>query len=161
MKTIKHENKNSLKHKNKKRNCFNVFKFFCFHDQRGATALVTIVIIAAAALIMALNASLLGIGDLEIGYTSQKGGEALSLADGCAEETLRRIKIDNTYGASEGEQSLSIGDNSCIITVEQNGNNRIIYATSTVDNFYKVVRVNLTLSGDNTDIITINSWQEQ
>ena len=144
-----------------KQNCSNTILPSLFGHKKGATAFIVIVIISAAVLIMALNSSLLGIGDLELGYNIQKKGESRAVVEGCIEETLRRIRIDNTYGASQGEQSLSINDDSCIITVEQNGNDRQIYATSTVDNFFKVMHINLTLSGASGDIITINSWQEK
>jgi hypothetical protein len=122
-------------------------------NQKGVAALLTIVIIAAATLIMAFNSSLLGLGDLELGYTLQKGGEATSIADACIEETMRRLRLESDYSGG----TLNIGENSCIINVESSGNNRTITTTSTVDIYHKKIKVTATLSDSNT---TINTWQE-
>ena len=102
---------------------------------------------------MALNSSLLGLGELDLGYTKQKGGEASSIADACIEESLRRLRLDSNYSGG----SLNINDNSCIINIQSSGNNRTITTTSTVDIYHKKIKVEATLSGSNT---AINSWQE-
>jgi len=125
----------TLKHKNK---------------ERGVAALLTIVIVAAATLIMAYTASLLGLGELDLGYTSQKGAEAMSVADGCMEEALRRIRLDTGYSGG----SLSLGGGSCII--ERSGNT--ITVTGTVDEYNKKIEAEISLNGN---VITINSWEEK
>jgi len=126
-------------------------------NSRGVAALLTIIIVAAATLIMAYGASLLGLGELDLGYTSSKGGEALALAEGCAEEAMRRIRLDTSYAVTSS--SLAFDNGSCIITVEVSGNNRTIKANSTVGDFHKKIELGLTfsLSGN---VITINSWEE-
>ncbi len=126
--------------------------------ERGVAALMTIIIVAAAVLIMAYSASLLGLGELDLGYTSQKGGEAFSVADGCMEETLRHIRLDTSYSGG----SLTTSNGSCIINVETSGNDRTITVTaSTTDEYYKKIETNITLSTDIIPVITINSWEEK
>jgi hypothetical protein len=123
-------------------------------QQKGLAMMMIIVIISAAALIMAFSATWLGLGELETGYTSQKGNEAWAVAEGCVEETLRRLKIEADYSGG----SLNLNNGSCIIEIAGAGSSKTITATSTVDQYNKVVEVQITLTNN---IITINSWQEK
>ncbi|MEK7552486.1 MAG: hypothetical protein AAB505_00025 [Patescibacteria group bacterium] len=63
------------------------------NNQRGFLALVAIVVIGATALILSLNASLLGLGALDFGYLIG-AARAGALADGCVEEALERLRLD-------------------------------------------------------------------
>ncbi len=121
--------------------------------QSGVAALLTVVIVAAATLIMSYSASLLGLGELDMGYTSSLGAEAFSVADGCMEEAFRRIRLDTNYNGG----SLGLGSGTCIIGVVANGNNRTITVTGTVLEYNKKIEANLILSGN---VITIDSWEE-
>lgn len=128
-------------------------------NQQGIAALLIIVIVAAATLIMAYSASLLGLGELEMGYVSQKGQESLSVADGCLEETLWRIRLDQNYGLSIGEINLSVSNGSCIINVADLGNNqRRITVLGKVGDYNKNIEAEITLAGN---VISIDSWQEK
>jgi len=126
--------------------------------QKGAIALITIIIISAASLLMAYTASILGFRELDTGYVSSKGEEAFSLTDGCVEEALYRLVIDSSYSGG----SLSLSNGSCIINVTANGNDRIVAVVGTVsgpiEDYVKRVEVDLTLSGYQ---VTINSWEEK
>jgi len=93
----------------------------------GIAALLIVVIIGATALIMALGASLLGMGELEMGYLSHRGGEVSTFGDGCVENTLEQLRKNNNY---TGETLVNL-ENSCIIDVQTNGNLRNIFVTST------------------------------
>jgi len=133
-------------------------------QQRGVAALMTVIIVAAATLIIAMNASLLGLGDLEEGYTSQRGGEVFSLTDGCVEETLRHMRLDSNYGIGEGDINLSVVNGSCIINVTDLGSNqRQVVVIGTSGDYNKKIETVVTLSGDATSgvIITLNSWEEK
>lgn len=122
-------------------------------NQKGIAALITIVIVSIAGLIMAYSASFLGLGDLDMGYTSEKGGEAFSVADGCIEESLRRIKLDDSYSGG----SFSLGDGLCEVSVSDVPPQKIIIATGSIDNFYKKIQVEIRTTGNN---IQIDSWSE-
>jgi len=127
--------------------------------ERGVAAILTVVIVTAAALIMAYTASMLGLGELDLGYTSQKGAEALSVADGCIEETMRRIRLNTSYGVGAGTINLSVSNGSCIINVEDLGSNqRRITVTGTTGDYNKKIQTTLTLTGN---VIAINSWEEK
>ncbi len=124
-------------------------------NQRGIAALLVVIVVGAAALIMAYTASVVGLGELELSYTSQKGKEALAAANACVEEALRQISLDNNYQVDG--YLLAVGDGSCIMSVSVNGNNRLITVLGTVDQYNKKIEAQVTLSG--SDII-IDSWQE-
>jgi hypothetical protein len=121
---------------------------------RGVAAILTIVIISAAALIMAFSSSILGLGELDLGVSSSSGEEALSIADGCMDEAMRRIRLDTNYSGD----ALSQTNGACIISVVPSGNDRTITVTaSTTDSYYKKLEVGITLSGN---VITLNTWEE-
>lgn len=124
-----------------------------YQNQKGAAALLTVVIISSAVLIMAYSASLLGIGELEMNYNQQKGSRAFSLADGCAEEAMRRLRLDTNYTGG----TLSLGGGSCIISVIPSGVSRTINISATEGEYNQSLEIIISLSGN---IITINSWQE-
>ena len=124
-------------------------------DNRGIVALLTIVIVGAAALIMALSSSILGLGELDQGYVESRGEEAFSIADGCTDEALRRIILDTNYSGG----NVTTENGSCIISVVPSGSNREITVTaSTTDNYYGKIETNITLSGND---ITLISWEEK
>ncbi len=124
-------------------------------NPRGFMALVTVVIIAAASLIMSLNSSLLGLGALEFGTITSAGGEAASLADGCAEEALRRLRVNPAYS---GDPGLLIFGGSCIIAVTDLGaGERQVTVTATAGDFTARVVVKVTLGAR---ILSVSQWQE-
>jgi hypothetical protein len=126
---------------------------------QGAAALVTVVTIMAATLIIGLSVSSLGLGELERGYTAQRGTEALTIADGCAEETLRRIRRDISYGVGRGNINLTVNNGTCTITVADiGGGGRNITVIGTSGEYNKKIEVEITLSGN---VITIDSWEEK
>ena len=126
----------------------------CALYEDGIAALLTVVIIGAASLIMAYSASILGLGELELGFDSGQGEEAFAVADGCIEESFRKLKLDDLYSG----ETLNLGDNSCIISVSGGGSTRIITAVSTVSNYHKKIEANITISSGN---IVLDSWEEK
>lgn len=124
-------------------------------DNRGLAALLTVVIVGAAAFIMAFSSSILGLGELDQGYVESRGEEALSIADGCTDEAFRRIILNTGYSGG----NITTENGSCIINVVPSGSNRTITVTaSTTDNYYGKIETNITLSGND---ITLNSWEEK
>lgn len=120
----------------------------------GIALMIVIIIIGTAALIIALNASLLGLGELNLGYTSQQGSETLSLADGCVEETFRRLQLDRSYLGGV----LTIGDGNCVVDILVCGLNRIVTVQSEIGAYHKRIRMDVDVSAAST--ITVNSWEE-
>ena len=125
-----------------------------YHNQKGIAALLTIVVVGAAALIIAYSSSILSLGELELGWDSSKGEEAFFLADGCIEEGLRRLRLNNNYSGG----TLNVGDNSCIISIMENDNNRVVSAISTVSVYHKKIEVDVDITATST---VFNSWEEK
>lgn len=122
-------------------------------NQKGIAALIVVLVISITTLIMALNSSFLGLGELDLSSTSEKGGEALVLADSCAEETLRRLRLEPNYSGG----TLNIDDGSCIINIVEAGSIRTITIESTIEECHKKIQIEATLSGRD---VLVNSWQE-
>ena len=125
-------------------------------NQKGIAAILTIIIISTTVLIMAFSAALLGLGELDSGYTSQRGAESFSIADGCIEETLRRIRLDESYTSTS--TSLFIDQGACIINVTGSGIKVITVTASTTDGYYKRIEANVSIFDS---VITIDSWEEK
>ncbi len=123
-------------------------------NQKGLTALLTIVVISVAALLMAYSASFLSLGELEMGFTSQQGAETFDIADGCVEEAYQQIRRDNSYTGG----TFSLGSGNCNVAVSISGSDRTVTATGTLDAYYKVIQTNITIIGRRR--IQVNSWQE-
>jgi hypothetical protein len=85
------------------------------HAQRGAVALITVIILIAATLVMVTSGLLISLGDVDNGYTIAQGDEALTVADGCLEETLRRLRLDSSYGSTT--ENLTVANGSCVVDV--------------------------------------------
>ena len=122
-------------------------------DNQGMAALIIVLVIGATALILALSSSFLGLGELDMGFTSQKGGEVASLADGCMEEALHQIQLVANYSG----ETLNLAENSCIIDVQTDGGSRIITVTAVMDDYSEKIEANVTV---NDGVIVINSWQK-
>ncbi|MEK7453097.1 MAG: hypothetical protein AAB614_02570 [Patescibacteria group bacterium] len=133
-------------------------KFKFQNSQRGFAALLTIVVVSVAVLILAYSASILGLGELDLGYTSQKGEEAFAIADGCMEESFRRLRLNVVYLG----ETITTSNGLCVISVVAVGSDRTITVTAnTTDFYYKKIEANITLSSDILPVITINSWAEK
>lgn len=157
MKTLEHKNTKTQKHKNMKTKnfgCFHVFMFSCFHaSQRGATALVVILVIGAASLIMAYGATLLGLGELNMSYTSQQGGRAMAGAESCLEEALIRLKRSPTYSGG----NLEISEYSCIINISGSGDPYVVSVESSYGDYTKKIEAEAVF---NNGTPHLSSWRE-
>lgn len=127
-------------------------------DNSGFGAMLAVVVIGAVTLILALSAALLGLGELDHGFISAKGAEAFSIADGCMEETLRRMRLDSGYGVGAGTIMLTLTNGTCDIDVTDNGGgSRTIVITGTTDIYNKKISSDVTITGVN---VAVDSWEE-
>jgi hypothetical protein len=133
-------------------------KMTLIHKTGGAVALFLVLVITAGALVLASNAAWLSLGEIESGYTSYKGQEALSAADGCVEEALQRLRYDNSYGVGAGTLSFTLPTGSCTLVITNSGGSmRRIIATGTIGNYNRKLQVDVTASGTT---VAITNWQE-
>ncbi|MDP3971227.1 MAG: hypothetical protein Q8P90_06095 [bacterium] len=131
-------------------------KIYLF-DHSGAAALIAIVIIASVTTTIALSISLLGIGELDLSYSAGETESAIVLADSCTEEVLRRLRYDENWAVGAGTQVLSIGGNSCTITVTSDGGTeRAINSIGNISDYYATVEAVTVVSGGD---VSLTSWQ--
>ncbi len=129
------------------------------HATRGFMALLTVIVLGAASLLMAVASARIGLDELEAGYVENGGQEVLAAADGCLEEALRRLVIDENYGLPTAPINLIIGSSSCIIEVaDQGGGGRVVTVTAVRGDFTKKIEATLAVVGG---VVTLNSWQEK
>lgn len=126
-----------------------------YKNSEGVAALLTVVIISAAVLIMAYSSSIMGLGELELGVTESSGQEAFSVADGCMDEALERLRKDSSYTGSY----LSTANGSCMISVATVGSNSTTtVSASSTDGYYRKIETAASVSGG---VVTVTSWEEK
>lgn len=127
--------------------------------QSGFVAIVTLVLMAALVSILAYSAGSLGLGELNMSFTSQKGLEALSVADGCADEVLRRFRINANYGISAGTLVYILSYGSCTVdVVDLGGGQRRVTILGTASQYNKKIEIVVSTSGSDVNIV---SWEEK
>lgn len=128
-------------------------------NTQGFVALITLVLMTALVVILAYSAGTLGLGELQMSYTAQKGLEALSVADGCVDEVLRRFRLDANYGISAGTIVYTLNYGTCSLDVVDLGSGqRRLTVTGTTAQYNKKIEVVVQTSS--TDV-TIVSWAEK
>lgn len=127
-----------------------------YKDQnKGAALLLVVIILGVAALIIGLNASFLGLGSLELGYTGSQGGASFSAADGCIEEGLRQLQIDPLYDGG----TLSLGGGACILTISGSQSVKQLRAQTTVNNLTSIIIADIIIEDSGTIILT--DWRKE
>jgi len=128
-------------------------------NNKGFVAIVTLVLMTALVTILAYSAGNLGLGELQMSYTAQKGLEALSVADGCVDEVLRRFRLNANYGISAGTLVYTLNYGTCSVdVVDLGGGQRRATVTGTTAQYNKKIEVVVQTSA--TDV-TIVSWTEK
>lgn len=128
--------------------------------QDGIAALIIILTFGAVALLMAQSAANLGLRELDLGFMSARAGTAFSIADGCAEEALERLRLDSNYGVGQ-TLPLSVLGGSCTISVTDQGSSPIsrnLKVVGTSGEYTKSIEINVTII---QNVIGITSWDEK
>lgn len=129
--------------------------FHWTENERGAAAIMMMVIILAVGILIVSTTALIGVDDLEIGFSQEAGSHAILAAESCAEEAMLRLSRNSSYTGG----SLTVGESSCTIAVTGTPcGSCTIDVTSTRDNFTRNVQVGVTVSGSSVDI---TSWEEE
>jgi len=123
---------------------------------KGYIALISVLIISAILMLIALSASHFGISQLTMALQKNQSSESYYLAMACAEEALMKLKEDLGY---RGDETLNIDGASCnILRVEGRGNkDRIIKTRSNAHNQTKKIKIEINRVNPETKI---KSWQE-
>lgn len=122
---------------------------------RGYVALISVLIIGAAATAIAVALLATGVDSQRSANVTQQSRQARSLAIACSEEASQQVH-DNI--AFSGTNNLSLGQGTCSYTVYNSTNTtRTITATGTVGNVIKKLQATATVGAST---ITIGSWKE-
>ena len=124
--------------------------------QEGYIALISVLIISATIFVLAINASLFGVAESDMGLQKFQSSAAFYLATLCAEDALMKLKDDLKY---QGDEILTVDDETCtILPLEGGGNqNRVIMTTGVVGG--KVRKIKIEIDQVNP-VMKIKSWRE-
>lgn len=124
-------------------------------DQQGYVALITVLIIGAAALAICLSLLLTGTDSQRNALTQQQSEQARSLALACANEALQQIHDNIAFSGTNG---LTQGQGTCSYTVNVTaGTTRSVATSGTVGSVVRKVQAYVTIG---TSSISVTSWQE-
>lgn len=76
-----------------------------------------------------VGVTVVGFGRIERSLLHVRADGASTIADGCVEEALLRLRLDQSYQGGV----LNLNGGSCILSVEANGDEYVIRTTSTLD----------------------------
>ena len=125
---------------------------------KGASLLIAIIILGAALLVVSASALVIGLGERESSYVAERGGETLSLADGCMDEAYLRIRRDPSWGLT-GAVPFTAPNGSCSIQVSDLGGSiRQIDVTATVTDYTSHIRSQYSIVNP---VPSILSWEER
>lgn len=122
---------------------------------KGFITLLSILIVGAVGVAIALSLLLLGIGSSRSSFAIEQSDQAKGLANACADEALQQIRDSTPF---TGTGSLTFGQGTCSYTVtSQGGQNRTIASSGTVGTIVRKVKVIINKINPQ---ITATSWQE-
>jgi predicted dinucleotide-utilizing enzyme len=130
--------------------------YYKTRKQSGAAAIITVVIIGAVSLVIAKSLAMMSLGGINRLQITEKSEQVMSLADGCAEEALRRLQIDNNYEA--GHVLVTIDNGTCDISVDSDINVHEISVSASTGEYYKNIKLIANIKENNS--IEILSWEE-
>jgi hypothetical protein len=135
-------------------------------SQDGFTALITVLIVSAITLTIAVTTIFLSTSESLLGFSADRSHEALQIAESCTEEAYFRLKKDVAYSGG----TLLFDTGSCVITLTGSGgknSTRTIVASSTVPtsiaSFTRRITAEATLLGNATGNATttdLTRWRE-
>ena len=128
-----------------------------FNFTQGYIALISVVIVSALMLMVAIGLSLRSVSDLELSSAGESAARARALANACAEEAIVKLKGNLSY---LGNETIIVdgGDSCTIVAVLGSGNtNRTIETQAVVNTYVKKIQVIILLL---RPTLTISSWAE-
>jgi hypothetical protein len=124
-------------------------------SEAGYIALITVLVVGAAAAAIALALLLGGTDSQRSTLIEQQSAQARSLANACAEEAMQQIHDNIAYA---GSNTLTLGQGGCTYSVTmQTGITRSITVSGTVGNVVRKIQAYATIGSTS---ISITSWQE-
>lgn len=125
------------------------------NNKKGMSLLYMVVILGAFALITVVSLSCLSINSIDMNFVHSRGQNALSLAEGCIYDALRRINLDNSSNLTD---NIIVYDKGyCVVNIVRSGSNHSIDAQGILDDYNAKVEVYTELNSGNLNIL---DWDE-
>lgn len=124
-------------------------------NKKGAAALISVVIVSAAAIIISRGLSFLTLSEIDGGVSASNEDATAYFAEGCIEETLRRVQLDFDYAATN--YTLANGEDYCIMNITSNGTEKTIIAKAVHGNYNKSIETVINTANSEIDLI---SWKQ-
>jgi len=122
---------------------------------KGYATLITLLVVAAVGVTIAISLTLLGIGASKSSFAIEQSNQSKALSNACLESALQEIRNSTPFA---GSATINLGQGTCTYTVTNTGGtNRNIIASSTVGRVVRKVEVNIDQINPDINII---SWQE-
>lgn len=132
----------------KSKKCYNT-------QQSGYITLVSVLVVGAVGMAIAVSLILLGLGSSRTSFALEQSNQAKALTNACAEEALQQVRDSTSF---TGTDNLTLGQGTCTYTVTHNGGqNRTIISSGTVGTIIRKVEVIIDTINPQ---INITSWQE-
>ena len=126
-----------------------------FFGEQGYIALLSVLILGAVSLSVALVLLTTGTDSQKAALVTQHSAQARGLAASCGDEALQQLRDNNAF---TGTNSLTVGQGNCSYTVTNTGSStRTIDTTGNVSDVTRRVKIYVTITSSS---ISITSWQE-
>lgn len=112
-------------------------------SQKGAVAMISVIVISTVSLSLALTVGLIGISDLQISFDRRLEQRATAAADTCLEEAMYRLKRDSAFTGT----SLTMDANtSCTVALSGAGATRTAVSEGAHQNANVTITATLTIA---------------
>lgn len=131
-----------------------------YNKERGAIALMTVIILGVVLLSAGITAAVLGHTELILAGDIDQGTIVRELADLCIEEANFRLKLDNAYAGG----TIPINTDTCVVTISGSGTSRTISSTATRGDYSRTISataIRKQNAAGNAEAWTIDAWFEQ
>ena len=124
-------------------------------DKNGYVTLISILVVGAIGVSIAISLLLLGISSARNSIILEQSSKAKYMADICIEEGIRQIRELNSFS---GGNTFNFASNTCgYLVIDGGGENRVVQASSTVGSAVRKVKVEI---DQISPTINVSSWQE-
>lgn len=124
------------------------------NNQKGATLLLTVIILGAVASVVSVTMLVTGTDFLKTSGFNTAARQAKYHAESCAEIALMQIRQQSSF---VGSGSRMFDKGSCTYSVADSGSSKIITATGINQNVTKRIRAQVT---SYIPTLTVSSWQD-
>ena len=118
------------------------FRLHNEETEQGFIMMITLIIIAAILSVIVVSVSLSSITELETSDTSLQGERTRYYVEGCLQEALIQLNMDNSYGGGV----LNLFGVACAVNIAGSGNNRTVTVIGGIGDYTHEIAADVTLA---------------